>query len=78
LAGPEVGDQCFGSRVSARAWNRSAERAAERRRGARRGVLVSRHLMEPDPEAALPSLGFLLWGCVFVLGVVVTLLRLAT
>jgi len=41
-------------------------------------MLVSRHLMEPEPDAALPSLEFLLWLCVFVLGVVVTLLRVAT
>jgi hypothetical protein len=34
--------------------------------------------MEPDPDTPLPSLGFLLWLCVFVLGVVVILLRFAT
>jgi len=37
---------------------------------------MSRHLMEPDPEATLPSPEFLLWCCVFLLGAVVTLLRL--
>jgi hypothetical protein len=39
---------------------------------------VSRHLMEPDPDTALPSLGFLLWLCVFLLGGLVILLHLAT
>jgi|tagenome__1003787_1003787.scaffolds.fasta_scaffold20970660_4 hypothetical protein len=40
---------------------------------------MSRHLMEPDPEAAaLPSAGYLLWLCAFLLGVVVTLLRLVS
>jgi hypothetical protein len=39
---------------------------------------MSRHLMEPDPEAPLPSLGYLLWLCAFVLGVFVTALQLAT
>jgi hypothetical protein len=34
--------------------------------------------MEPDPDAAFPSLVFLLWLCVFVLGVVVILTRFAT
>ena len=50
-----------------------------RRRG-RRGKVpaMSRHLMEPDPEAPLPSLGYLLWLCAFVLGVFVTALQLAT
>lgn len=38
---------------------------------------VSRNLMEPDPEATAPSPAFILWLCAFVLGVVVTLLRLA-
>jgi hypothetical protein len=33
--------------------------------------------MEPDPEATAPSSIFLLWLCAFVLGIVVTLLRLA-
>jgi hypothetical protein len=41
-------------------------------------MLVSRHLMEPDPDTALPSLGFLLWLCVFLLGGLVILLHLAT
>jgi hypothetical protein len=40
---------------------------------------MSRHLMEPDPEAtASPSASYLLWLCAFVLGVVVTLLRLVS
>ena len=38
---------------------------------------MSRHLMEPDPSAPVPSLAFVLWVCVFVLGVVVTIGRLA-
>jgi hypothetical protein len=33
--------------------------------------------MEPDPEAAAPSPTFILWLCAFVLGLVVSLLRLA-
>jgi hypothetical protein len=39
---------------------------------------MNRHLMEPDPEAPLPSLRYLLWICVFVLGVVVSALQLAS
>ena len=39
---------------------------------------MSRHLMEPDPEAPFPSLRYLLWICAFVLGVVVTALQLAS
>ena len=34
--------------------------------------------MEPDPDPALPSLGLLLWLCVFLLGGFVILLHLAT
>ncbi len=47
------------------------------RRGGGRVPGVRRNLMEPDPEAAAPSPTFVLWLCAFVLGVVVTLLRLA-
>ena len=39
---------------------------------------MRRHLMEPDPEAPLPSLGYLLWICAFVLGVLVAALQLAS
>ena len=41
-------------------------------------MLVRRHLMEPDPDAVAPSLGDLLWLCVFVLGFFVALLQFAT
>jgi hypothetical protein len=34
--------------------------------------------MEPDPDVSFPSLVILLWLCVFVLGVIVSLMRLAT
>jgi len=50
-----------------------------RRRDGRRIPGVSRHLMEPDPEAPpLPSLRYLLWLCAFVLGAIVTALQLAS
>jgi hypothetical protein len=42
------------------------------------GMLVSRHLMEPEPNALAPSLGQLLWLCVFLLGFLVALLQFAT
>jgi hypothetical protein len=41
-------------------------------------LVVSRHLMEPDPDAPLPSLRYMLWVCAFVLGAVVTALQLAS
>jgi len=49
-----------------------------RRRDGRRIPGVSRHLMEPDPEAPHPSLRYLLWLCAFVLGAIVTALQLAS
>ena len=49
-----------------------------RRQDGRRIPGVSRHLMEPDPEAPHPSLRYLLWLCVFVLGAIVTALQLAS
>ena len=49
-----------------------------RRRDGRRIPGVSRHLMEPDPEAPDPSLRYLLWLCAFVLGAIVTALQLAS
>jgi hypothetical protein len=33
--------------------------------------------MEPDPDVAFPSLVFILWLCVFLFGVVVTIMRFA-
>jgi len=42
------------------------------------GVPVSRHLMEPGPDARAPSLGNLLWLCVILLGFLVALLQFAT
>ena len=40
-------------------------------------ALPRRHLMEPDPDTPAPSVGFVLWLCAFVLGVLVTVLQIA-
>lgn len=36
---------------------------------------MNRHLMEPDPDAPLPSLASALWLFVFVLGLIVGMAR---